>query len=148
MKKGFTIIEILIVILIAGTALGSLFALYTISFKAIGQNEIKLQAVNLVGEALEITRALRDESWDNLAILTPGANYYPSKSGSNWVINPGIETQGIFTRKIILENIYRDINDNIVASGGTLDPNTKKITATVSWPNQNISFSTYLTNWK
>ena len=46
----------------------------------------------------------------------------------------------------------RDGTDNIVESGGADDPNTKKVTATVSWEERGRSHSieliTYLTNWR
>lgn len=148
--KGFTIIEILIVIFIAGFALAGLMGLYNTSLKTLAQNENKIKALNLASESLEITRALRNESWNNISNLTMGSEYYPSKADSpmRWVLNPGTETQGVFSRKIIFENVYRDSNDNIVTAGGTLDPNTKKVSSIVTWPGQNITFVTYLTNWR
>jgi len=46
----------------------------------------------------------------------------------------------------------RDSNSNIVESGGTNDPNTKKVTVTVSWEERGrdhkLEIFTYLTNWK
>lgn len=148
-NKGFTIIEILVVIFITGFALAGLMGLYNISLKTISQNENKIKALNLATESLEIVRAVRDESWNNIANLTIGAEYYPAKSDSQWILNQGTKTQGIFTRKIIFTDVYRDSNDNIVASGGgALDPNTKKVTSSIFWPNQNIALETYITNWK
>lgn len=147
-NNGFTVIEILIVISIAGLALASLMHLYTISIKTLNQNENKIKALNLATESLEITRAVRDESWNNIASLSAGAEYYPAKSDQKWTLVQGIEKQDIFSRKIIFEDVYRDTNDNIVESGGNLDSNTKKVTSTVFWPNQNINLVIYITNWK
>jgi len=46
----------------------------------------------------------------------------------------------------------RDSNSNIVESGGTYNPNTKKVIVTVSWKErgreQKLEIFTYLTNWK
>ena len=45
----------------------------------------------------------------------------------------GPETVGIFARSVVLENVQRDVNSNIVSAGGIEDPGTKKVTVTISW---------------
>jgi hypothetical protein len=48
----------------------------------------------------------------------------------------GSETldDGTFTRSLSTEVVYRDpVTHEIVATPGVLDPNTKKIHATISW---------------
>jgi len=51
----------------------------------------------------------------------------------------------------VVEDVGRDGNDDIVASGGTPDPNTKKVTATVSWTestqSKQVVLTTYITNF-
>lgn len=50
-----------------------------------------------------------------------------------------------YTRSFKIENVFRQ-DGNIVSSGGTEDPSTQKITATVSWgDNLSLSISEYIT---
>jgi len=148
-NRGFTVIEILVAIFIIGLTLTSLFSLYGISLKTTTQNKNKIAALNLASENLEITRAIRDDNWNNIASLTMGTNYHLNKNDSNkWIFIQGAETQKGFTRKVIIDNVSRDTNDNIVTSGGVNDLNTKKITSITTWQDQNITLTAYLTNWK
>lgn len=148
--RGFTVIEIIVVVTIAALAFVSLIGLYGYSIKALAQNKNSDQALGLATEALEIIRLMRDGSWDNLANLSVDTGYHPLKSGlpAGWTLAAGAESIGIFSRKVVLGNVYRDDNANIVASGGTLDSQTKKITVTVSWGSRDLSLITYLTNWR
>ncbi|MGC9046549.1 MAG: LamG-like jellyroll fold domain-containing protein, partial [Minisyncoccia bacterium] len=58
----------------------------------------------------------------------------------------------VFTRYFTVNDVYRDASDNIVPSGGTLDPSTQLINVIVNWlTNQgksgsyNVSY--YLSRW-
>lgn len=117
---------------------------------AFGESD-KIQAAFLAEESLEVVRFLRDSSWDNnISTLSAGVDYYPVFDGSAWTLSNSTSTVGIFYRKINLSEVYRDINDNIVTTGGTLDQNTYLITSTVSWQERNATstkiISTYITD--
>jgi len=62
------------------------------------------------------------------------------------------DSSGKFTRTLTIADVQRDITNNIVASGGTLDPNTKQVTSSVSWDftptrSNTVTSTTLLTNW-
>jgi hypothetical protein len=63
----------------------------------------------------------------------------------------GYETIGEFTRAIVFDEVYRDVNHNISGSG-TNDENTRKVAITVSWTDRQgsteESLVTYITNWR
>src|SRR3989344_5524637 len=65
------------------------------------------------------------------------------------VIGNRLQSQSL-ERKITVENVFRDSNDNIDLSGGTQDPDTKKVSISVSWRDRNatttINLSTYLSD--
>lgn len=61
------------------------------------------------------------------------------QAGSSWSLLPGSENINGFTRKLTISDVFRDSVGNIVASGGTLDPSTKKIQSLVSWSTPNPS---------
>lgn len=153
-KSGFGLIEILVAVSIIGLSFAALTGLGNFALKIQNRLQKNMAASYLAAEAIEAVRAIKDENWTLISGLGIGSPLHPDQSGSpaKWSLASGNEVANGFTRQIILANVYRDSNDDIVASAGTLDPDTKKITATVSWSDQGesqqVSLSTYLTNWK
>lgn len=153
-QDGLGVVEILVAIFIVGVAFSSLAIASTISFKLIAHQENSLKASFLSQEAIEAIRCLKEEDWASIETLNPGDSYYLIKSGEPlmWGLVNGIETIDNFSRTIIIENVYRDANDNIIESGGTLDEGSYKINATTSWAEKGkiyqVSLVDYLTNWQ
>jgi type II secretory pathway pseudopilin PulG len=153
-KKGVSVIEILVVIAIIGITLVSILGMATFSLKISTSIKETTQAKDIAQETIEAVRNFRDgTAWgtDGLGTLTAGIAYHPEKSGDTppkWQLVQGEETVNSFTRKVVFENVQRDGNDNIVESGGTNDPNTKKVAITVAWKDKRVGIVTYLTNWR
>lgn len=154
-NKGFSIIEILVIISIVVIALASLLNLTLLSLKLSVSTKESHQANFLAKEMIEIVRTFRDGTdWhsDGLGSLVPGVAYYPSKDDTvvpaSWTLIEGEQQIGQFSRKIVFHHVHRDNNDNIVEQGGIKDENTKKVTAFVSWRGKQIEIITYLTNWR
>lgn len=154
-NKGIGIIEIIVVVAIAGIALFGISGISSYALGVMNDRKALLEAEYLAEEGMEAVRSVRDESWTaNIAALAMAVNYYPVIFGSKWTLsatNPGL-INGRYARRAVFENVNRDGSDNIVSSGGTLDSNTKKVTVYVSWTEKNgnkeISLITYLTNWR
>lgn len=164
-NKGFSIVELLVgaSIITLGTSalLGFLaFGLATSSFL-----KQQTEASFFAQEALEAVRGFRNgigwndndpgNAYDGLGQVQTGVAYHAALSQDNpprWQLLLGSETIGMFTRSIVFENVQRDVNDDIVAGGGIQDPDTKKVTVTVSWAARtkahDVTVVTYLTNWK
>ena len=153
-EKGFSIVEILVVVFIVAVTLTSLLNLATFSLNRSTLIKQTIQANNIAQETVEIIRNFRDGTdWatDGLGTLTAGIPYYPQKSADNppkWQLSQVEETLNGFTRKVVLSNVMRDSNDNIVENGGVDDPGTKKAAITVSWRDKKIELIAYFTNWK
>ena len=154
-RQGFGIIEILITILIISIALFSLLELYSFYIRVGSRNVKQLQAVSLAQEAMEATRSVKDESWNNISGLALGAAYYPAQSAgppAKWILNSGQQSISGFTRQVVFSKVYRDINDNIIDIGGTEDTGSRKVTADVFWQDggtsRDVKLVTYLMNWK
>ncbi|MBU6430928.1 MAG: hypothetical protein KGJ58_00875 [Patescibacteria group bacterium] len=149
--KGFGLIEIIV-----GSAILtiSLIAISTYFQKSLqlSQDSAKMtQASFLLEEGIEIAKFFRDASWLNISGLTAGAPYYLQFDGTKWATtSSNVFVDNVFERKLVIDNVSRDGSDEIVSSGGTNDPNTKKATVSVSWFEKNgtttKSISTYLTN--
>jgi len=154
MSRGISVIEILVVIFVLSIAFVSILGLLTFSLSVSSSIKDTTQAVNLAQETLEAVRNFRDGTdWETngLGTLTTGVSYHPEKTGDSppqWTLTQGEETVDGFSRKIVFEQVFRDGNDDIVETGGTLDVDTKKVTVTVSWGNREVTITTYLTNWQ
>lgn len=157
-KKGIAVIEILIIIVIITTALTALLGLVAFSLRASVLIKETTQAKNIAEGIIEQTRNFRDGTiWDTdgLGVLSTGIIYHIEKTTDDappkWQIVAGEETIDGFTRKVIFGEVQRDEDYNIVESEGTVDYDTKKITASVSWQTKGktrqIEIITFLTNW-
>ena len=155
-QKGILIVEILIAIAIIASISATIFGVVAIYLQTSGAMKETVQANMLAQEAMEATRSFRDgKTWstDGLGTLSVDPVYYhPIKIGTSvlsWDLALDEENIDGFKRKVVFYNVQRDdVNKNIVSEGGTIDPNTKKVVATVSWKNKNVELVAYLTNWK
>ena len=81
--------------------------------------------------------------------LSNGVDYYLAFTGTSWQATLTPTYVGMFDRRIRLAEVYRDAEDDIAASG-TLDPNTRLVSSTVSWLEHGATstkvVSTYITN--
>ena len=163
-NRGFSIIEILIAIFIIVVALGSILNVAVLSLKSSFDARTMLEAQSYAQEALEAVRNFRDgvawsaddpfNEYDGLGVITKGVVYRTSKSSDNpprWKLIQGQESLGVFTRSLVFEVGRRDGTGNLITSGGTADPDTVKVAATVSWNEQGTARQSqllmYLTNW-
>ena len=156
-KKGIAIIEILIIIVIIVIASTAILNFVAFSLRTSVLIKETTQAKNIAEEIIEQVRNFRDgTTWntDGIGILTTGIIYHIQKTADTppqWQRVAGEETINGFTRKVIFGEVQRDGNDNIVESLGTVDFDTKKIIASVSWQTsgktRQIEIITFLTNW-
>ena len=112
----------------------------------------RIQATLLLEEGIESIKLMRDSSWhNNIEPLTAGYSYYFEFATSTWrATTTSIVVDDLFYRTFVLESVSRDSNEDIVSNGGTLDPDTKKVTVSISWTKQGItttrSISSYVMN--
>lgn len=142
-KNGVSAVEILIGVAIVSLIL--VFSSHAIArFTNIGRDLAeKTQTLYFAEEALETVRFARDEQWSNISGLTDGTTYYLSISTTTVSITGTPEIVEGYTRSFAVDSVERDGNDDIVVSG-TPDPNSKYVTATVSWgvPTTSVSLTT------
>lgn len=137
-RKGFGLIEIVIAASIISTAIVSLSYVFVLSHRLSIRSSDKIRANFLAEQALESWRFGRDVSWAAfIAPITPGINY-------------SAPIDSTFTKTTRVEEVKRDnTSQNIMASdcaGCAIDPDTRKIIATISWANGSTSVETYLSN--
>lgn len=156
-SKGVTVVEILVVVLVLGLAASALLGLSSFALIQSQVGNQTAQALSLAREQLEAVRNVRDATeWStSLGALTTGTQYYPQLSSGaplQWELVEGQETMGIFTRSFVVSNALRGGNGNITESGGSEDPDTKKVVSRVWWQERDrthqVELVSYLTNWR
>ncbi|MDP2676321.1 MAG: type II secretion system protein [bacterium] len=151
---GFGLIEIVVAVSIISITLYALIATTHAAFKIVSKNSARIQAEFLAEEAIEAVRSLRDTSWsENISTRTSEFLYYPKFSTVTnvWTLeslSPGL-IDNMFTQIVILSDVYRDANADITAPatpGASLDDGTKLVKARVTWNDELLEISTYITN--
>ncbi|MCH8821839.1 type II secretion system protein [Patescibacteria group bacterium] len=152
-QKGFGLIEILIVGSVIGIGFVGLVAFLVNSSGTTFKITRNTEAVSLAKEGMEAVRNMRDESWKlNIKDLLTSTTYYPEISGNKWTLTTTAPPliNGLYTRTVLIDSVDRDVNADIVPSG-TLDDNTKRITVTVTWKEnqktEDVTIETYITNF-
>lgn len=151
--RGFGLVETVVGAAILVVLLLGLVQVGQFTFRLVDESSLRLRAAFLVEEGIEAVRVLRDTSWSaSIAPLALDTDRYLSFSGGAFSLGatPPAPVDGTFDRRVRFFAVNRDGSDNIVESGGTLDPNTRRVTVTVSWQNRGrtgtTTISTYFTN--
>lgn len=154
------LLEIVIVAGIVGGSLAIILGLASTFLVISHIVQQTSQATALAQEGLEIVRNVRDgTNWsavDGLGQVSfAPSSYHPTQSDNppKWILVSGSESIDEFTRTIQFEEVRRDTStDDIVQTGGSIDPDTVKATATVLWQergvNHEVELVAYFTNWK
>lgn len=146
-SNGSLLIEVIIVMGLMALLLPALVGAIITTKQGEAQRDNRVQATGLLKEAIEAVRVVREDDWQAVAV---NGTYHPIVSGSTWALASGAETINGLLREVVISDVQRNAAGAIVASGGTIDPSTKKIDARVSWtepsPGQ-VSSSLYLTRF-
>ncbi len=152
-RRGQSLIEVLVAV-----AIGSLLVVAAASIIApalrINTQAFRVQTgVGLGKELLENVRVWSESDWHNFSTLATGStnHFYLNTASSPFASSSGDESVVVSTttykRYFYLDDVSRDAGD-LIATGGTLtlDPSTKKITVSYSWPQSaTFTISEYLT---
>ncbi|MDO8604744.1 MAG: hypothetical protein Q7K40_05130 [bacterium] len=151
MKRGFGLIEIVIGSAVLSAALLSVSSYYQQAIRVSRSTATTVQASLLLEEGVEIARIFRDSGWTNVGSPANGTIYFLNFNGTKWATSTtNTYIDGTFERTVRFDDVYRNGSDDIVATPGTLDPNTRKATVSVSFWNLTATttrtIETYLTN--
>lgn len=148
-KNGFGLIEVVVGAAIISAAFLGLMSAANVSFKILQKSSDNIKAGFLMEEGAEAVKIIRDSGWGNISSLSNGTDYYLIYNGATWATSTTPVYVDNFERKFVLSEVLRDANDDI-SSAGVADPDTKKVTISVSWQEGgNVvtqTFSTYITN--
>lgn len=152
--KGQSLTEIIVAIALIAIVFGSAWAVIQNSVVNIALESSYQKAHYLVIGGLEGIRSMRNENWN---ILTDGSWHFEYDESDPLneilVLIAGEEVIDGYSREVIIESVRRDSEFKISEDlADDIDPNTKKITVTVSWNVGSRVYvdeeSIYLTNWE
>lgn len=147
--SGLSVVEAMLAIMIF--ALLALSGVGTVinSFTVNRRGEEETQASIMAQEGLDAVRSIKNKGWSS---VTTGAHGLAT-TGDQWSFNGVSDVNGRFTRVVNISAVNRDASGNIISTGGTVDPDTMKVTSTVSWDfftgkNESVSLTSYVTNFR
>jgi len=131
--KGFGFVEIIIATAIITIVITAFALAIRANIFLSSKNSDQNQAALLTEEASEALQILRDQGWtSNIDSKTTETQYYLYWNGSSYTLtNTPTETNNGFWVQIIFDEVYRDTNDVITTTGGTVDTDTRLVTIRV-----------------
>jgi len=147
MKLGQVLIELIVAMGMLAIFLPALLTGLVSSSSGKVQQTNRQEASLLVQEELETLDVIRNAGWT--AFATDGV-FHTESDGTTWTKVAGSEAVSIFTRQVEIFPVNR-LNGDIVESGGTPDPSTKKVVITVSWATplpSSVSVTRYFTRYQ
>ncbi|MDP3685531.1 MAG: hypothetical protein Q8R32_01740, partial [bacterium] len=105
-------------------------------------------------EGMEAARQIADRAWTALTLGDHGITVETAGGETRYAFSASSDTQGIYMRVVQVFEVQRDGNGNIVEQGGTIDPDTRRVTSTVTWQTgvtrrqSQATLTTLLTNWE
>lgn len=130
-RRGSILLEALIATAIAAIFFTAIAGLLLAANQASSSLYKSAQARWIAEEGLSV---LREISFDTLT-TTPSARLTYNPTTQRWSVANGtaVSLANGTTHTITVQDIYRDTNCAIVSSGGTLDPDSRLLTSTISW---------------
>lgn len=128
-QPGQLLIELLISFAILGITIPVILGMFITSNQTVSDQSVRRSASSEIVSIKEAVRQIRETGWSNVA--NPGTYHVEYQSGI-WTLQTGVSASEP-AHAIEIEDVYRDQGGEIVTSGGTLDPSTKKVTVSVSW---------------
>jgi len=138
-NKGFSLLEIVIASAILLLVTVTVFSSFATALSVSSKNTASLQAAFLLEEGHEALRNMRDWGYSTyIGSLSNNTPYRLAWESNHWMATTSTALiDGKFDRTFTLNTVNRDASHNIVASGGSVDANSKKVTVSVSWRSGN-----------
>lgn len=151
--RGFGLIEVIVAV--ALIAVLSVVAVTTVvgSFSTNRLSQDETEATLLAQQGLEAAHSIKRKGWTSPFLATDcSSGCGLTAGGSGWTWSGSNNVLGDYTRVVTISSVQRDGSNTIVTSGGSDDPDTKRITSTVTWDfspsrSNSITLETYVTNY-
>jgi prepilin-type N-terminal cleavage/methylation domain-containing protein len=129
LKKGFTLVELVLSITIFVMVAASVAVPVIGNYISDLENQKYVQANAILNESWEAVRSIRSRGWGNITNQVYGL----TKINDYWEFTGTPDVIDGFTRTITVTDAERDLLGNLVDSGGTSDPDTKRVAIRITW---------------
>ena len=154
-NEGQSLVEVLVALAVGTIFILGAASVIAPSLRSSGASNRIQTAAALGKELIENVRVFSEANWHNIYDLnkTSSNHYYLTTSTSPFAAVAGDETVAVstttYTRYFYIDNVGRDGSGNILASGGTDDPSTQKVTVSYQWTGGTAATITaYLTRFR
>lgn len=154
LTRGQVLIELLVALGVFGILAIAVTGLAIDALWSLDAATDLTAAVAYTEEGLEAARQIADRSWTALVVGNHGVAVETVGEETRYTFSATSDTEGPYTRTLEVLDVQRDAGGNIVESGGTVDPDTRRVTSTITWQTgvtrrqQRVSLVTLLTNWE
>lgn len=148
-NRGMSLAEIVVAATIITVFVVALAGVYNLHLKSIFAAPRQVKASFLNEEGVEAVKYLRNLSWSTyIAPLSLETDYFLVWQNNRFEITTdNTYIDSLFERKVVLSEVLRDAQSNIVDAGGTPDANIRKVTVTTSWREGNATSTKHLTTY-
>lgn len=148
--NGVALIEIVVGIAVLAVILVAVSLSITTYVDARGQLLTQAKTTYLAEEGIEIMRAIRDDSWNDITVETVDTVRYLDVTSTTLGISGTVETIDTdYTRQVVLRDLYRNNDDDVVPSttpGASIDPESRIVEVTVTGPDGSVTLTSILSN--
>lgn len=151
-ESGLSLIELILAMSIFMIIIGGAIGVLLQGINSNRSGNERIIALQYASEGMETVRSIKNQDFNNLD-NNPSTGI--ARTGNVWTFSGSSNTFNTrFNRVLSISDTQRDCNsNNIITSGGYVDPNTKQVTSKVTWDfstgRQNtVELKSYLTNWK
>lgn len=146
--QGFSLIELIVAIAIFSILASGVVYVFVNSYKnffGVGDKQVMVQFAQ---EGMEAVRSIRDNSWQSIVSAADGSPRGLIQTDGLWEFSGTSNTLNGLERVIVVSAVLRNSSGSIVALDGVEDPDTKRVTVTVSASGiSDYVLTTYFTNW-
>src|SRR5476649_243856 len=116
LQSGQSLVELVMTIGIAAVVIPALATGFVATRSGRAQQGQRLQAVGLLKQGEAAVRSFRNGDWNTFAV---NGTYYPQIVNNQWALTSGTApVVNGFSTQVVLSDVSRDSNGNIVISGG------------------------------
>lgn len=146
-NNAFAIVEVLVSIAVITIMILTFEVLIAQAIKISRLNRLELRATFYLREAIEVAKDLEKSNWSELSLSCTESNpCHPDGSSGSWQLVSGEgnpDPESFYTRSLFIQGVCRDANDKINGTG-CVGSDTKKVTATVTWLEEELNLETYV----
>lgn len=150
--KAFSLVELLVAVALF-TAIVMIVSTFAIeAVRATANTSKRNNAIYKIKEVSNAFTIIKNDMWSMITSSTNDGDKHLLFENNKYSLVDGPDDLDGVTYAINISDVYRDINGNIIESGGTLDPHTRKAIITASWIDivgENISVVSdiYVNDW-